>query len=106
MNTLIDAAKAAVSQPEVMAMIEKLSEYGLGVCVPHIHSTNGEMAPLPDDVVQVEQGLRVSFINRGHFEATDALPVAWRWDAKAKMPSACALCSNHPDDGDYQSTDD
>ena len=61
-------------------MLRRLSEHKLGIFMPHMHDEEtGEFRPLPDDVMQVESGLIVSF------QPTDEianrterfLPVGW-----------------------------
>ena len=61
-------------------MLRRLSEHKLGIFMPHmLDEETGEFQPLPDDVMQVESGLIVSF------QPTDEianrterfLPVGW-----------------------------
>ena len=90
-------AQEAIHLPEVQAMLRRLSEYKLGIFMPHMHDEQtGQFQPLPDEVVQVESGLEVSF------QSTDAianqtdrfLPVGWFWRAGASAPSAvCEMVS-------------
>jgi len=84
-------AQAAIHLPEVQAMLRRLAEFKLGIFMPHMHDEQtGKFQPLPDEVVQVESGLEVSF------QPTDAianqtdrfLPVAWAWRSGASTPSA------------------
>ena len=86
-------AQAAIHLPEVQAMLRRLSEYQLGIFMPHRHDARtGEFQPLPDDVMQVEAGCKVSFQRMEQIaHQTDRyLPVAWRWQAGASTPaSAC-----------------
>ena len=88
-------AQAAIHLPEVQAMLRRLSEYQLGIFMPHQHDARtGEFEPLPDDVVQVEAGCKVSFQRMEQIaRQTDRyLPVAWRWQAGASTPaSACEM---------------
>ena len=52
-------AQAAVHCPEVQEMLRRLSGYGLGIFMPHMHDERtGEFQPLPELVTQVESGLR------------------------------------------------
>jgi hypothetical protein len=84
-------AQEAIHFPEVQEMLRRLSEYRLGIFMPHMHDEQtGEFQPLPDDVTQVESALEVSFqpteeiaIRTGRF-----LPVGWIWRAGASTPSA------------------
>jgi len=93
----IRTAQAAIHLPEVQAMLRRLCEFKLGIFMPHMHDEQtGGFQPLPDEVVQVESGLEVSF------QSTDAianqtdrfLPVGWAWRAGAAAPSAvCEMVS-------------
>lgn len=88
-------AQAAMQLPEVQAMLRRLSEFDLGIFLPHRHDEQtGDFQPLPDDVMQVESGCKVSFRNRDEITLqTDRfLPVAWRWRAGAlTIASACEM---------------
>ena len=43
-------------------MLRRLSEYGLGVFMPHMHDAQtGAFHPLLNELTQVESGLEVSF---------------------------------------------
>jgi hypothetical protein len=84
-------AQEAIQLPEVQEMLRRLSEYQLGIFMPHMHDEQtGEFKPLPDEVMQVEAGLAVSF------QPTEAianqsdrfLPVGWLWRAGASAPAA------------------
>jgi hypothetical protein len=84
-------AQAAVRCPEVQEMLRRLSGYGLGIFMPHMHDEqSGEFLPLPDQVMQVESGLEVSFQPAAAIvDQTDQfLPVAWCWRAGAATPAA------------------
>ena len=55
-------AQAAIHLPEVQAMLQRLSEFDLGIFMPHRHDElTGDFQPLPDDAMQVESGCKVSF---------------------------------------------
>ena len=84
-------AQAAIQLPEVQAMLRRLSEYKLGIFMPHRHDElTGEFQPLPEEVVQVESGLEVSFRPTEEIaNQTDRfLPVGWFWRAGASTPVA------------------
>ena len=86
-------AQEAIRLPEVQEMLRRLSEYKLGIFMPHLHDEQtGGFQPLPDDVMQVESGLQVSFQPaREITNQTDRfLPVGWCWRAGA--PAASAVC--------------
>ena len=88
-------AQEAMEFPEVQDMLRKLSEYNLGIYMPHKHSeASGEFELLPDDVSQVESGLEVSF--RPLKEITNQpdrfLPVAWLWrSGRLAASAACEM---------------
>lgn len=84
-------AQEAIHLPEVQEMLRRLSEYKLGIFMPHMHDEQtGEFQPLPDAVMQVESGLEVSFQPTEEIaNQTDRfLPVGWCWRAGASAPSA------------------
>ena len=85
------AAQEAMHLPEVQEMLRRLSEYKLGIFMPHMHDKQtGEFQPLPDDVMQVESGLEVSFQPMEEIaNQTDRfLAVGWFWRAGASTPLA------------------
>lgn len=85
------AAQAAIHVPEVQAMLRRLSEYNLGIFMPHMHDeATGDFQLLSDHLVQVESGLEVSFHARREIARQPArfLPVGWVWHAGAATPAA------------------
>lgn len=101
-QTLI-RAQAAIRLPEVQAMLQRLSEFELGIFMPHQHDRlTGEFQQLPYDVVQVESGCEVSFESAEEIarRGNRYLPVAWRWQAGAPTPaSACEMVLDEEADG-------
>ena len=91
-------AQAAIQLPEVQAMLQRLADFDLGIFVPHRHGERtGEFQPLPDDVMQVESGCRVSFETAQEIvnQADRFLPVAWRWRAGSSTPaSVCEMVAD------------
>ncbi len=86
-------AQAARHVPEVQEMQRRLSEYQLGIFMPHTHDAeSGDFQPLPDDIVQVESGLQVSFRSSQEIASQTGrfLPVGWAWPAGA--PTLVAAC--------------
>jgi hypothetical protein len=84
-------AQAAIHLPEVQEMLRRLAEYKLGIFMPHMHNEHsGEFQLLPDNVIQVESGLEVSFQPLDELaNRTDRfLPVGWGWRAGASIPLA------------------
>lgn len=101
-------AQVAIHLPEVQEMLRRLSEYKLGIFMPHMHDEQtGEFRPLPDEVTQVESGLEVSFrpteevANR----ADRFLPVGWFWRAGASTPSAVCEMVSEGEPGDTERLD-
>ena len=93
-------AQAAIHLPEVQEMLCRLSEYNLGIFMPHMHDEQtGEFQPLPDNVMQVESGLEVSFQPTAEIaNQTDRfLPVGWSWHAGAT--TIMAACEMAPEEG-------
>ena len=90
-------AQEAIHLPEVQEMLRRLSEYKLGVFMPHMHDEHtGEFQALPDEVTQVESGLKVSFQRMEELanQTDHFLPVGWVWRAGASTPSAvCEMVS-------------
>ena len=88
-------AQEAIHLPEVQDMLRRLSEYKLGIFMPHMHDDHtGEFRPLPDEVTQVESGLEVSFQPADEIagQADRFLPVGWFWRAGAPTPvAACEM---------------
>ena len=90
-------AQAAIHLPEVQEMLCRLSEYKLGIFMPHMHDEQtGEFRPLPDNMMQVESGLEVSFhpMEEIATQTDHFLPVGWCWRAGASAPvAACEMAS-------------
>ena len=87
----LKTAQDAIHFPEVQEMLRRLSEYNLGIFMPHMHDEHtGEFQPLPDDVLQVEAGVKVSFQPTDDIASQPGryLPVGWLWRAGASTPSA------------------
>jgi hypothetical protein len=95
------AAQEAIHLPEVQEMLRKLSEFKLGIFMPHMHDEHtGAFNLLPDDVTQVESGLEVSFQSSEQIASQTAgrfLPVGWFWRAGAA--TASAVCEMEEDNG-------
>ena len=88
-------AQAAIHLPEVQEMLCRLSEYKLGIFMPHMHDElTGEFQPLPDNVTQVESSLKVSFQPTEEIanQTERFLPVGWYWHAGTSTPvTACEM---------------
>ena len=91
-------AQEALNLPEVQAMLKRLSEFQLGIFMPHMHDEQtGAFQLLGDDVVQVESGLEVSFkaVKEIATQQGSFLPVGWFWRADQSAPVAvCEMVSN------------
>ena len=98
-------AQEAIHLPEVQEMLRRLSEYRLGIFMPHMHNEQtGEFQPLPDEVMQVESGLEVSFQPTEEIanQADRFLPVGWFWRAGASAPSAVCEMDGEEEPGDSE----
>ena len=101
----LKTAQEAIHLPEVQEMLRRLSEYKLGVFMPHMHDEQtGEFQPLPDEVIQVESGLEVSFQPTEEIaNQTDRfLPVGWVWRAGASTPLAVCEMAGEESAGDTE----
>lgn len=84
--------EALSTDPEVLSMMRRLADYGLGVCVPHAHSEDDGMEDLPPGVVQYEEDQQVSFISEDEPRATNAVPVAWMWEkGRVRVVGRCKV---------------
>jgi hypothetical protein len=84
-------AQEAIHLPEVQEMLRKLSEFKLGIFMPHMHDEQtGEFLALPDDVTQVESNLEVSFQRAKQIasQKNRFLPVGWCWRGGTAVASA------------------
>ena len=98
-------AQAAIHLPEVQEMLCRLSAYKLGIFMPHMHDERtGEFEPLPDELMQVESGLEVSFQPTEDIaNQTDRfLPVGWCWHAGASTPVAVCEMVGEEGQGDTE----
>ena len=103
--TALIVAQEAINLPEVQAMLRRLSEFQLGIFMPHMHDEQcGAFQRLRDGMVQVESGLGVSFQPlREIIDQTDRfLPVGWIWRAGATTPAAACemILQGGSDDSD------
>ncbi|KAB8318307.1 hypothetical protein SD81_016850 [Tolypothrix campylonemoides VB511288] len=89
-SSIFQVAQSAISNPDVQEMVKKLSEYGLGICMPHMHDSTGNFAPLPPGIVSFESDLQVSFHKA--CEVSDSPAVAWRWDDDKQTVVPCSKC--------------
>lgn len=88
---MVEDAITATEVPEVQEMIKRLSDYGLGVFFPHMHTEDG-FVPLPKDIVQLEESLVVSFVSREDERLQSAYPVGWSWDKDRACVVATCTC--------------
>jgi hypothetical protein len=101
-------AQEAIQFPEVQDMLRRLSEYNLGVCMPHMHDERtGGFQPLANEVTQVESGLAVTFRPAEEIagQADHFLPVGWFWRDGASAPSAVCEMVRAAGPGDTQRYD-
>ncbi len=92
------SAQEAINLPEVQSMLKRLSEFQLGIFMPHRHDEKtGAFQLLGDDLVQVESGLEVSFklAKEITLQSDSFLPVGWFWRTEQAAPIAvCEMVSN------------
>ena len=101
-------AQDAIRLPEVQEMLRRLSGYQLGIFMPHMHDElTGEFQSLPDEVMQVESGLGVSFqpTRQIHGSTAPFLAVGWRWSADGPAPVAVCEMVSEEGPGDGERTD-
>jgi len=87
----LKTAQDAMQLPEVQEMLRRLSDYQLGIFMPHMHDeVGGAFRQLPEGMLQVESGLEVSFQAAEVIanQPSRFLPVAWTWQAGAPAPLA------------------
>ena len=100
-------AHAAMQLPEVQAMLQRLSEFDLGIFMPHQHDMRtGDFQRLPVDVVQVEVGCKVSFLSEQEIvdHPNQFLTVAWRWCAgEPTRASVCEMVAQEATEGTMRS---
>lgn len=91
MHPDIYKAVNSIKNPRVQELVEELSRYGLGVCVPHAHDERGRFIPLEKGMASYEERLSVEF--RSVKEREEGyLSVGWRWDHESNSPSVTAKC--------------
>jgi len=101
----LSKAQDASHLPEVQEMLRKLAEYRLGIFMPHMHDEQtGEFQPLPDQIMQVESGLEVSFQSAETIanQADRSLPVGWVWREGGATPLAVCEMVQQETPGDEQ----
>jgi len=82
----------SINNPEVLQMIEKLSNYGLSVAVPHMHDSKGSFEELPRGMISLEENLSVSFKDVSEVDSENTVPVMWRWNEEGKEAEVVARC--------------
>lgn len=91
----LTTAQEAIHLPEVQEMLRRLAEYRLGIFMPHIHDEqSGEFQSLPDELMQVESGLTVSFAPTEEIanQRSRFIPTGWLWRGGAPEPvAACQM---------------
>ena len=99
-------AQKSIHLPEVQDMLKRLSAYNLGICMPHMHNDDtGGFEVLPDDVVQVEDAMEVSFHPREGAGHEYYLPVGWTWrEGRTVDEMVAAKCVTRPPDTMHYST--
>lgn len=102
----LKTTQGAFHLPEVQEMLRRLSQFKLGIFMPHMHDEHtGEFQPLPDEVTQVENGLEVSFQTSEEVanQTVRFLPVGWCWRAGESTASAVCEMVGDGTSGDTES---
>jgi hypothetical protein len=80
----------AIETDEVQQIIKTLSEYNLGVTMPHMHRVEGEFSELPVGVIALER--QSDFVNESEIDCENTLPVTWRWkNGKVVVAGSCHI---------------
>lgn len=89
--TQVKAQHAILNEPEIQDIAKRLAQWGLGIAMPHMHTTVQDFADLPEDVVQVETAGVVSFRPRAEAQEAGLVPVGWRWQEQGlAMTAGCS----------------
>ena len=90
------SAQEAIHLPEVQEVLRRLSEFKLGIFMPHRHDEHtGQFRAFPEEVTPVEAGLELSFQSSQDIasQTTRFFPVGCCWRAGALTASAlCEMC--------------
>ena len=84
----ISSAQEAIQTIEIQEIIKKISSFGLGVFIPHMHPEERGFAELPAGMVSLEKNLNVTFVNQEEITG-ESIAVGWRWDEELQTVSAC-----------------
>ena len=76
----------------VEEIARELQTLGLAIAVPHIHTEAG-VDTLPQDTVQYEKDLHVSFPKKDSVESQGTFPAMWRFDQIKNELVVCGRCS-------------
>lgn len=93
----LQLAQKSIDLPEVQEMLRKLSEYNLGIYMPHMHDEQtGAFQPLRPGITQVEDGLQVTF--QSEEECVDQpnrtyMPVGWFWHPGTVTAACRQVCT-------------
>lgn|GEM_PF-6799027 len=96
------AQSAVQNNPAVQEMIRQLAEFGLAVCIPHMHTTTSDFEPLPAGMIQVERNQVVTFEPVVTSSSLARTAVSWRWQGDANgigVVAECGCCSYDPATG-------
>jgi len=98
----LSRAQSAINLPEVQEMLQKLSAFNLGIFMPHRHEDEtGAFEVLPPGIIQLEDGLRVSFVEEHTIADPESyVPVGWVWNENGAVSSAMCVMRCFKRDGD------
>src|SRR5262245_49997263 len=84
----LQVAQRAIALPEVQEILRRLADFNLGVYMPHLHEDGtGRFLPQPYDMVQVEDGLQVTFKTEEEMArlSGSVVQVGWMWRKDAPI---------------------
>ena len=86
----LKTALGAIEYPDVREMLRRLADYNLGIFMPHMHDDQGAFQELPDGMIQIEDGLEVSFRSKDQTEidSTRYVPTGWVWAGEGATTAA------------------
>ena len=88
-NLALSRAKSAIELPEVQAMLRRLSEFNLGIFMPHQHDEEiGRMLRKADQAVPFHPTCEGTFQRAGSSlnQGAQLPPLAWIWRLGALTP--------------------
>lgn len=92
MQNFLSVARGSLQNTDVQEALKVLSKYGLGAYIPHFHPEAGGIEPLSSSKIQLEEHLKISFVESDDPRLTDTDDIGWIWDEESKSVVAKAKC--------------